>query len=86
MSEWQAYYAIEPFGEERADIRTAINTAAIVNHLKAKGTPAKVEDFLPFWEKPEPTGEGLRSKMAAMFPKRQRGTGAGRDGQADSKS
>lgn len=31
FSEWMAYYRIEPFGEEVADLRHAIGTAAQVN-------------------------------------------------------
>lgn len=31
FTEWMTYYQIEPFGEEIADARNAVNTAATVN-------------------------------------------------------
>lgn len=68
LVEWRAFYQIEPFGEERADIRSAISTAAIVNQLRinahmwtkkgtAKPEMAKFEDFMPFAEKATPEPE-----------------------------
>jgi len=58
-AEWMAYAQIEPFGEERNDLRVAMMAADIVNHLKSiahmwakkgssKPQPAKIEDFMPF--------------------------------------
>lgn len=51
LSEWQQFYAVEPFGEERADIRSAISAAAIVTSLRGLGgvkRPVKAEAFMPF--------------------------------------
>jgi len=47
FSEWQAYNTLEPFGEDRADLRMGILAATTVNMLKGKGKPAKVTDFIP---------------------------------------
>lgn len=51
MSEWLAYYEIEPFGDERADFRSAISATAISNILlKAnwkRPKALKVESFMP---------------------------------------
>lgn len=51
LSEWQQFYAVEPFGEERSDIRSAISAAAIVTSLRGLGgvkRPVKPEAFMPF--------------------------------------
>jgi hypothetical protein len=46
--EWQAYAAIEPFGDGRADLRAAIVAAASqAPHLKSI---PKVSSFLPYPE------------------------------------
>lgn len=48
FSEWIAYSRIEPFGEERADLRSAINTTVLANANRSKGRRAfKVKDFMP---------------------------------------
>lgn len=46
--EWCAYYTIEPWGEERADLRAAIVAATVANGNRGKKQkPYKVEDFMP---------------------------------------
>lgn len=47
--EWMAYAEIEPFGEERADLRMAILAALIANvHRDPEKTkPFGPEDFMP---------------------------------------
>ena len=48
VAEWQAYSAVEPFGEDRADYRLAYALAVIVSLLKGKdGPPVNVADFYP---------------------------------------
>lgn len=45
LSEWKAYAQLEPFGEERADLRFAMFESIVVNMLcKAETLPA---DFMP---------------------------------------
>ncbi len=45
---WQAYYELEPFGEERADLRAGIVASTIVNVQRGKGQRAvKATDFMP---------------------------------------
>jgi hypothetical protein len=52
LAEWEAYEKLEPFGEERADLRMAIMTANILNALRGKkGKKAKIKDFMPDFEK-----------------------------------
>jgi len=64
--EWIAYDALEPFGEERADLRMAIETACIANLLKGKaGRAFKPKDFMPdFSPRPKQTAEAMNAKLA----------------------
>jgi len=48
LTEWQAYYGIEPFGEERSDLRAGIVAATTANAFRGKGAkPFKPQDFMP---------------------------------------
>lgn len=47
FSEWIAYYHLEPFGDERADLRAAIiahTNASVMRGKKSK--PYKLKDFM----------------------------------------
>lgn len=57
FAEWMAYAQIEPFGDERADLRMAILASLIANvnrDPKKRSTPYEVSDFMPRFETPEP--------------------------------
>jgi hypothetical protein len=57
LSEWQALYQLEPFGDLRADLRAGIVAATVANVNRAKGTsPAKPSQFMPLLrnQKPQP--------------------------------
>lgn len=58
LSEWMAFAELEPFGDERADLRAGIVASTIVNVNRAQGTPpVKPADFMPkFEEQVEPAG------------------------------
>lgn len=51
-SEWQEFAMLEPFSEERADLRAGIIAATVANCLaRGKGKPAfKPRDFMPQFE------------------------------------
>lgn len=72
LAEWEAYYAIEPFGEERADLRAGIIAATVANaHRDAKKHKHgfKAEDFMPKFDRPQKqTPEQLRD-FARMMAK-----------------
>ncbi len=54
LTEWRAYYSLEPFGEERADLRAGIIAATIANIYRDKNTKAyKPVDFIPQFDKPK---------------------------------
>jgi hypothetical protein len=61
--EWIAYAAVEPFGEERADLRAAIVSATMANSIqtliyslarKHRKANFKPKDFMPEFEPPHP--------------------------------
>ena len=73
FAEWQAYYELEPWGEERADLRAGIVASTIANVNRGKGKSFKPGDFMPEFDKPAPkhqTPEQMAAVMT-MFAKRQ---------------
>jgi hypothetical protein len=60
LTEWMAYFAIDPFGEERADLRAGIVASTLVNVNRGKrGKAAKPRDFMPSFG--EDNGRGMLS-------------------------
>jgi hypothetical protein len=58
FTEWQAYYSLEPFGERRADYRTAQIVQMLANINRGPDTkPFPLSDFLPDEIAPEPEEE-----------------------------
>ena len=56
LAEWTAYADLEPWGEERADLRSGIHAAATVNLWRGKGQrPAQASDFMPKFGPAEPS-------------------------------
>ena len=63
LAEWQAYYNLEPWGEERADLRAGIVASTIANVFRGKGSPPKKpKDFMPDFK-----GTGLVSRVKEAF-------------------
>jgi hypothetical protein len=49
LTEWMAFYPLEPFGDFRADLRSAIVASTLANaHRSKEGRPFTPEDFMPF--------------------------------------
>lgn len=47
LAEWQAYYDLEPFGDQQANIRAGIIAATIANVNRKKNTRAFIyDDFI----------------------------------------
>lgn len=62
-----AYDQLEPFGEDRADIRAAIVASTVAN---CHGNKTRLRDFLPRWEKPAPLSwEQVRAGFNAFVKK-----------------
>jgi hypothetical protein len=58
---WQAFYEIDPFGDQRADLRAGIVAATAANCWRGKGDrPLKPIDFMPFYERPRQSSEEMR--------------------------
>jgi hypothetical protein len=76
LGRWAALWAIDPWGEERADRRagTVSYVVAEVNrNSKTKPTPYKPEDFMPYSMKDrEAHGRELSARLRASFPKRKK--------------
>lgn len=86
LSEWMAFYSLEPFGDYRADVRSGVVAATFANANRAPN--AKVftpEDFMPFVAvhadrlKPAATAESERAtanvaQFKAMFAHRLKPT------------
>lgn len=58
LTEWLAFYQIEPFGDYRADVRSGVVAATFANANRGKDAkPFTPEDFMPFVERPEPVND-----------------------------
>lgn len=54
LTDWRAYYHLEPFGEERADLRSGIVASTIANVNRGKDVkPFSPADFMLFKPKKE---------------------------------
>lgn len=52
--EWQAFYGIDPWGEERADLRAGIIASAAISPYCKKGQTPQPIDFMPFARRGKP--------------------------------
>ena len=68
LTEWLAFYSLEPFGGDTRYIGHAITATTVANANRGKGKkPAKVEDFMPvFGGKREQTVDEQISFAAMM--------------------
>ena len=64
LTEWMAYYRLEPFGDERADLRNALLCTVMVNLWSKK--KAKIQDYMLDFDKQPMTQEELRKKLMSM--------------------
>lgn len=61
--EWQVLERVEPFGERRRDLHTAMQMALLAQiHRGKKGKKKKVEDFIPDWWR-ERSRQSLRQRL-----------------------
>ena len=67
LSEWMAYYQLEPFGNVREDLQAGIVASTIANVNRGKNDKAfQPSDFMPFMEKPEQTVDDMKAVMDAI--------------------
>lgn len=73
LTEWMAAYNVEPWGEDRSDLRAGIVASTVANCHSTKGHEFKPSDFIPQFvemEKPQQTPEQMQRmarKLNAMF-------------------
>lgn len=68
LTRWMEYDAIEPIGEQRADLRAGIVASTIANCHRVSGEPFKPKDFMAFRpaEKLASPAEALK-KLRKMY-------------------
>lgn len=71
LSEWMAYAEVEPFGEERADLRSGIIASTVANTArdpKKRKQPYTADEFMPQFhtEQPEPKRATLEQQIAFL--------------------
>ncbi|MER7077915.1 Protein of unknown function [Saccharopolyspora kobensis] len=67
LSEWAAFEMIEgPIGQRRDDILTAMQISAVVNANRDRKQPYPFSDFVPKWDRTQPTPEELFRKLAGI--------------------
>lgn len=64
LREWAAYYRLEPWGEDRADARTAIVAAVVHNVSHRRGGARPVRDFMAH---AEPRARSLSAGKAMLL-------------------
>ena len=73
--EWGAYYSVDPFGEERGDLRAALPILRIVQMFSSKhGAQPQLRDFMPEFSAPQPvrkSPEELLAKAHAYLRQRE---------------
>jgi len=64
---WGALYRIDPWGEERADLRTGILCTLVASALGGKkGKRYKPDDFMPKFDAPEKPKRSLYDQFKAI--------------------
>lgn len=72
--EWMAFYELDPWGDQRADLRMAEMLALTVNMNLRKGKkPATIQDFMHYAEKPDPKPMS-QAESVAYIQRALRGT------------
>lgn len=69
LSEWLAYSQVEPWGEERADLRAGIVASTVANtarNAKKRRKPFRPEEFMPTFERKTQT-MAQQQEIAQMF-------------------
>lgn len=66
--EWCAYYALEPWGQERADLRAGIIASVVANVAPGRAKKAFTpQDFMPRYDAPVRGKQMSSSDIQAVF-------------------
>jgi hypothetical protein len=71
LSEWIAFNAISPIGDERGDLQAGIVASVMANCHRTKGQPFKPVDFMPF-VKNDSTPEAALAQLRKTMKKEPR--------------
>lgn len=63
FAEWRCYYELEPWGEERADLRAGIIASTVYNIGKGKGRMLSPADFMPKFDRRRQTQEEIGHRL-----------------------
>ena len=69
LTEWMAYYEIEPFGEERADLRAGIVASTMANAIGGSRRTLEPVEFMPRFDqeqKPPMDEQAMKSTFRAI--------------------
>ena len=70
LSEWMAYYEVNPFGSVRDDLQAGIVASTIANVNRGKNdksfTPS---DFMPYMDKPQQSEGDMQAVMDVLAGK-----------------
>ncbi|MFO7905798.1 MAG: hypothetical protein R6U98_24280 [Pirellulaceae bacterium] len=70
FAEWQAYATLEPWGEDRADLRAGIISSTVANFAgksMKEGSSLAPVDFMPYAEKPKREKARSSDVLRAQF-------------------
>lgn len=68
FGEWAAFCAIEPIGDERADLRMGVLAATMNNRWRNKHEqPTQPVDYMPFHRPPEQTPEEIKITLRSIL-------------------
>ena len=68
FAEWQQFYMMDPFGDQRADLRAGIIASALSNRWRGKHEqPLKPVDFMPYHKEPEQTPEEIQRTLRSIL-------------------
>jgi len=67
LLEWIAYYELEPWGEDRADVRAAIVASTVYNVARGRGRARPPRDFLAYRPPPRPMSAAKRALFANLL-------------------
>ena len=71
---WKAYAQIEPFGEERADLRAAIVAHTVASCMS--GSRSKIADFMPDFDRKDKrqSVQEMQNMLAPILTKKEKET------------
>ena len=68
LTEWMAFYQLEPFGEMRADLRSGVVAATFANAHRTKDARAFTpEDFMPYIERTAPKDDARLEHLQCLL-------------------